>query len=439
MPVPKLFRTFIKDRRGYVAVVFGILALPLIGIAGAAIDYRNIGREYNNLRAAAEAAAVAAARAEFKVDDPGAENSSTLANKVFDANYTVDPNKVINLTRGVSETNTTDRSITFSAAADAKTSLLQVIGFSSFRISVSAKAAAIFSSSNVQVHFVFDMSPSMGAPDDGTAPPLVYQVSGGDGCFFMCHDDGTAIRNAGKTPKMDTIINALDATDGTGFVKTLGDAAAADPIPITMKFSGHYFDHHFHQNAYFTTQRRDNAITQLQAMLAGSHYVLGLDGVNGGTDLKTSFEELHTYLSSTSPPPANTRRIIVIISDGMHARAKQPFDPAVCTALRPDGDIYTLHIKMPESVYRNPNLNYVVPGGTYGGMQAVDTWDWTVLLNGGSSPYGYYSGLNNAATLMSSCATKTSMAYEAETGAQIRNALQSMAQVIISPTIRVIN
>jgi hypothetical protein len=438
----KFFSSFIKDRRGYVAIVFGILALPLIGLAGAAIDYRNIGREYNSMRTAAEAAAVAVARSYFA---PGIvmggslttlEDPDILANNIFYANFTNDPAKFTYVTLNPVTIDDTDKTVTVSATAGAKTSLLQIIGFSTFDISVSARAAAVFSSEDVQVHFVFDMSPSMGAPDDGTPPPLNAQ-----GCFFMCHDDGTTIRNNNQMPKMDTILNAIAGNhngNSSGLIKTLGDAAENNPIPMHLWFNGHYFDHHFHENAYFDSLERDDAMSAVGEMMGGAHYMLGADGVNGGTDLKTSFEEMHAYFAGKGLP-GNTKRIVIIISDGMHARAKYPFDPAACTALKADGDIYTLYIKNPESVYRNPNLTYVIPGGSQVGMQALDTWDWTKLLSGGETLYGYYSGLNNAEALMRNCASKDTLAYRAETADQIKAAFTSMAEAMISPTIRVIN
>ena len=321
------------------------------------------------------------------------------------------------------------KTVTLSVTADAKTNLLQVIGFATFPISVSAKAAAVFSSENIDVHFVVDMSPSMGAPADGTAPPLNAQ-----GCFFMCHDDGSTIRNAGKTPKMDVIRNRF--ADGTnGLLQTIEDARVANPIPINAFYTVFYFDHHLGPPEHGNTDSWD-----IMQIVFQQPYFLGNDGVNGGTDLKTSFQELHTYLNTTYPKPDNTRRIVIIVSDGMHARAKFPFDPAVCTALKEDGDIFTLYVKNSTSVYDNPNLDYVIPGGPQGGTLARDTWDIPgVLSNGGSSPYGYYTGLNNAEALMRNCATKPEWAYQGETQTQLESAITSMGEAIIAPTIRVIN
>jgi hypothetical protein len=455
MPQRTFFKNFIKDRRAYVAVVFGILALPLIGIAGAAIDYRNIGREQNTIRTAAEAAAIALARSHFGVLDSGGggngmglqcppncggggpepEDSQTLMNNIFYANFTNDPAKFTYVTLAPVSIDETNKTVTVSATAGAKTSLLQVIGFSVFDISVSAKAAAVFSSENIDLHFVVDMSPSMGAPADGTPPPLDPAT----GCFFMCHDDGHVIRNAGKTPKMDVIFNKLYAQDGLGQV--IGEAAENNPISITVTYEAHSFDHHLYVGVpgKRSALLRDYFTYSDLTTIAASGYYLGDDGVNGGTDLKTSFEELHTYLSVGNPKAANTRRIVIIVSDGMHARATQPFDPAVCTALKGDGDIFTLYVRTPESVYRNSNLTYQVPGGPYGGMQAVDTWRWNEINNGGSTDYGYYSGLNNAEALMRSCATKSEWAYQGETQTQLQDAITSMGEAITAPTIRVIN
>lgn len=233
MTVNHSLSIFLKDSRGYVAVVFGILLLPLLGIAGAAIDFRAIGREQIAIRAAAEAAAVAIARANFKPDTSGGtipvEDVNVLAAAVFNTNYPNSEGKVENINMPI-DVDGINKTATVTVTADAKTTLLQIIGYSSFPISVSARAAAVFSEKNVQVHFVFDMSPSIGAPDDGSPPPLKSELHGGDGCFFMCHDDGSTIRRQGLIPKMDTVINTLAGIveghpGGQGFVKTLGEAA----------------------------------------------------------------------------------------------------------------------------------------------------------------------------------------------------------------------
>lgn len=432
-----LFRKFARNEGGYIAVVFGLLALPIMGIIGGAVDYRNTGQHYANLRAAAEAAAIAVARSEFKPDraaDPD-EDPTVLMNAVFSANFENDPTKFTYVTPTLVEVNNTEKTVTVSAVAGAKTALLQIIGFSVFDISVQARAGAVLPSKRIDLHFVIDMSPSMGAPADGTAPPLTAGGPAGGGCYFMCHDNGATIRAAGKIPKFEAISARLAAADG--FIQVVQDAADNNAPPLPTKYHAHSFDHAFYQQTFFSNVNALVAQNAFNGYASGAGYTLGTHGTTGGTDLKISFEQLHTYLSSTNPPPNNSRRIIIIISDGMHSRAPHPFDPAVCTTLKGDGDVFTLFVNNPETVYDNPNLTYIVPNS--GGTRSAETWDWTVLVSGGKSDYGYYSGLNNAALLMKKCASTNEWAFEGETQTELNEAIDAMAEAIIAPEIRVIN
>jgi Flp pilus assembly protein TadG len=55
-------REAIEDRRGAVAVMFAFVLLPLLGVAGAALDYASLTRQRSMLQSAADTSALAAAR-----------------------------------------------------------------------------------------------------------------------------------------------------------------------------------------------------------------------------------------------------------------------------------------------------------------------------------------------------------------------------------------
>ncbi|MEZ5799705.1 MAG: TadE/TadG family type IV pilus assembly protein [Nitratireductor sp.] len=62
-------RSFIKDRGGNFAIIFGLSLVPLMGLAGAAVDYSRILKAENRLQSAADAAALAAASGGDDVND----------------------------------------------------------------------------------------------------------------------------------------------------------------------------------------------------------------------------------------------------------------------------------------------------------------------------------------------------------------------------------
>src|SRR5579872_7619246 len=55
-----IFRRFLGDRHGGVAMYFALTAVPLIFAVGMAVDYGNNARKWSELNAAADAAALAA-------------------------------------------------------------------------------------------------------------------------------------------------------------------------------------------------------------------------------------------------------------------------------------------------------------------------------------------------------------------------------------------
>ncbi len=433
----RIFRTFSTEERGYAAVLFGLLALPLIAIAGAAVDYRTIGREYTNMHAAAEAAAVAAVRAKYKPTIPGLDEThevyEEVAQKVFNANFAYDPNKYADPPEPHFAYSDLDHTVTVTALAKVKTSLLQIIGLPTFQISVVARAATIFSSENVEVHFAIDVSPSMSAPSDGSDPPLFLNAGPGNGCYFMCHDDGSTIR-ASVMPKMDVIRQKLGKD--SGMVDLINAAVASNALPIALNYSLHYFDVSASNSSYMNVPSDD--VDDMKDDLSNGSYVLGANGASGGTDLNKSFDDLHQYFTVANPKPDGTRRVLIIISDGMHSRAAQPYNPAVCEALQDDADVYTVMVNNPFHVYDNANLTYAVPDGS--GMLARDTWDLNQTVStGGASPYGYYSGLNNAETLMKNCASKPTWFFRGETKEQLDKALDELTLAVTAPTVRVLN
>jgi Flp pilus assembly protein TadG len=59
----RLLDTFVRDRRGATAVIFGIAAVPFLLAAGVAVEYSALNRAQAELQALSDAAALAAAGA----------------------------------------------------------------------------------------------------------------------------------------------------------------------------------------------------------------------------------------------------------------------------------------------------------------------------------------------------------------------------------------
>jgi uncharacterized protein (UPF0333 family) len=120
-------RSFIKDSRGSVGILFGVFALAVFAAAGAAIDYGRAVTTRTTLQAATDAAAAAAAAS------PPDSDAIALATTVFQANYTGSPAPHLDVSL-------TGDKVTVTAATTVKTSLTAVGGIEEVHVSASAEA-----------------------------------------------------------------------------------------------------------------------------------------------------------------------------------------------------------------------------------------------------------------------------------------------------------
>ena len=58
----KRFRGLAHDRRGSIAIIFGLTLIPMATLAGVAVDYANVSRLNARLKAAADAAVLMTGR-----------------------------------------------------------------------------------------------------------------------------------------------------------------------------------------------------------------------------------------------------------------------------------------------------------------------------------------------------------------------------------------
>jgi len=196
-----LMNRFRKDRRGNVAVIFGIACVPLITAIGLAVDYSEATRIKAKMQSAADAAAVAA----ISQQSAGWLAASTMsgngevtvaetdAKNIFNGNVTAAASLynglVVNAT--VTKTGPTLTStVTFSA--NVPVTFLKVIGKTQFSMSGSSSA-----SSSLPLYLDFyvtlDVSGSMGLPSDANGQSALNNVNPDNhgqyptGCTLACH------------------------------------------------------------------------------------------------------------------------------------------------------------------------------------------------------------------------------------------------------------
>ena len=82
-----MFRTFARDRRGSISILFAVALVPLLVVSGAAIEYSRSTRVQADLQSAVDGAALAAGRNAL---DEGRRDLTKLARDAFDAAFRPD-------------------------------------------------------------------------------------------------------------------------------------------------------------------------------------------------------------------------------------------------------------------------------------------------------------------------------------------------------------
>lgn len=142
-----------KDRRGNVAILFGLTLIPIIGFVGGAIDYTNAYEARTKLQGAIDAAALAAAR---EIRNGGSKSEAKrVAKKYMQANLGAEFSRTKHLITISKQT----KEVHGEASSSVDTYVLGVIGLK--RIPVSAEARVNGGGGNIEVALVLDNTGSM--------------------------------------------------------------------------------------------------------------------------------------------------------------------------------------------------------------------------------------------------------------------------------------
>lgn len=130
----KTFRRFKESTGGSAAVTFGLAALPLIGFAGAALDYSRAASIRTDMQRAVDAAALALVRDAGQLSDAQLEKRGQA---VFESLFRTGSGTAaepIKVTR-------TSKTIRVAAAGSVQTTLLEIMGFKTIEIGTNVEVA----------------------------------------------------------------------------------------------------------------------------------------------------------------------------------------------------------------------------------------------------------------------------------------------------------
>lgn len=380
---------FVANKDGNFGLFTALLIVPMLGVAGLAIDYSNAIRLKSDLMDAADAAALAAiadqsqgvAKAlamkndgtvSFAADDGRNFFLAATGARFPDAKLDVD----ITVTK---KSNNLKSELSFSAIM--QTTLLQIIGKK--EISVSGTVVATYQlDSFIDFYMLLDNTPSMGVgatPSDVTK--LVEATS--DKCAFACHivKDGVEDMNSyynvakriGATIRIDVVAKAAAAM--------MREAISTQRFPSQFRVATFTFGENAIDAGLFEVSKLTADLVSVRKATEDIKLMsIPYQGYNN--DQQTSFDKALTKLNAEIDEPGNgtsitnREKIVFFVADGVGdsykpkactkkvtgQRCQEPIDTKYCEQIKDRGIkiavLYTTYLPLPTNKWYN---NWIKP------------------------------------------------------------------------------
>ena len=431
----RMWTSFVRDRRGNVAIIFALSAIPTIALIGFAIDYGTATAGKAKLDAAADAASMAAiTTAQTVIQGSGTtaaaiSQGQAAAAGAFKANagtigFTTIPTPTINLARDT--LNPQKITATVSYQTTTQTILSNVIGLQKVNL-YGTSTSTLTMPTYINYYIIVDSSQSMGIGSTATDMQNLYnrviQYSNYDtqsdanakiGCVFGCHVPQTP---GGGYTQPDSTENLAHLSKYGAKITLRIDAAASAIQDILTDATNAY--NQSQQNLIkigVYTMQQDPTVSgsYIQNIVSPPNYnftatsaavTSKLDlGNNTGAGIgDTSFANSLNYFTSNilttqgdGSTAASALNYVFLITDGISdvpgsctdGHCTAAFDDSLCTQLKTKatvGVIYTTY----NPIYNNNNSanGYVQ---TYSDLVANNVGNVPINLKACSSGSQYY-------------------------------------------------
>jgi Flp pilus assembly protein TadG len=159
-----LFQRFLDDRSGSVMPLLALVAVPLVGLIGASVDYSRAAAAQATLQAAADSTSLAIAKtASTLTADQVQAQGQAYFNALFANTGAATP------TVSVNYTNTSGSQVVVTASSSVNTVFMSVMGQGFSHLPISATSTAVWGNTRLRVALVLDNTGSMSAGGSGTA------------------------------------------------------------------------------------------------------------------------------------------------------------------------------------------------------------------------------------------------------------------------------
>jgi Flp pilus assembly protein TadG len=439
------FRNFARDRRGNVAMMFSLLAVPLIFVIGMAIDYGTAARLKSKLNAAADSAVLAAVTPAMMGQSDTA--ASTAAAAMFNAEVVGLPRlKYDPTTLSVTVTPAgLGRNVKVAYTAQSQNLFGGILNMSTIALGGSSAASAAVPP-NMDFYLLLDSSPSMALP--ATVAGIQQMVAatpqqtsdGGQGCAFACHMSSTAASadNAGN-PKVNGV-----PMDNYALAKSLNPPItlridmvrqAAQDLTVTAtnsmnnpanivvpvyRMAVNTFDTSMHAIAPLTSNLSSVSSQAANIALLEVYSNNNLTNGNNNNDEDTNFDSALQSINTQMPDPGNgasgqtPKEILFLVTDGVE-------DESVGGGRQESVINYNNWCQ----TIKNRNIQIAVLYTTYFPLNQQPTYSSWYM--GHVAPFA-----GNIATSLQSCATD-GLFYQVSVGEDISAALSNLfAQAVAS-------
>jgi Flp pilus assembly protein TadG len=320
-----------KDRRGNIAMIFGLCCIPMIGLLGIAIDYTRAARAKAEFDSAADAAVLAAVSVARNTLLKAPSQSD--AQQWFIAAAATMPDVTLGNVTLTSNTSVAALFVTVTWTATVPTTFANILGIPSMTISGTASSSRqlpIY----VDFYLLLDNSPSMGlaattaditemqsvtpGPSSGTCSKTTSAAS----CAFACHqhtfnssgaitgDDTTDCYHIAKSNNVTTRIDVLR----TATQSLTATATGAETIPNQFRMGVYTFSDQFQTISGLSSSMPTVASNSAAIDLAYAYY--------NQRDTQTSYDTALTTINNVMRDPGDgttaalPQEFLFLVTDG---------------------------------------------------------------------------------------------------------------------------
>jgi Flp pilus assembly protein TadG len=386
--IHETLRSYGRDRKGNVAIIFALSLVPAVFLIGMALDFSSAMQRRSQLNAAADAAALAAVTPSMMTQSNAA--AQTAGTNIFNAEASA-MSGVSNTSPTVTVTSSNGdltRMVLVSYSASSVNNFPGVLGQSTWTISGSSTATAT-AAPNINFYLLLDNSPSMDLPATSAGITAMINATenaptnGGNagGCAFACHESNPAGDNLGNPNGEDNYTLAQNL----GVVTRIQNMSTATQSLMTTASAMEVANNVTYQMAIYTfNYSGTNTIQTLTADLtAAQNAAQGINVLevydnnyltrtNDNDDTDTDFDSAMQQMNTIMPNPgtgagnSTPQEVLFLVTDGVEdkvdancseplsgSRCQQPFDTIWCTMMKNRGVLiavlYTEYLPLPAS------------------------------------------------------------------------------------------